>query len=99
MKEFPSNLKPSNKESFNKLYEERLLCYLRRDIYENILLNDERKYFELDKFNEKVNNIELVKSLVNRLIIELELLGWKCKYGYGETGLFIYSDKVPDNCW
>ena len=100
MKEFPSLLNVLNKEKFKDIYEERVLCYLRRDIYEHILSHEEKDYFSLDEFNKKIENMELVKKLVDKLIPELEKLNWKCKYSYGDTALFIYStERPPDNCW
>ena len=100
MKNFPSNLNVSNKDNFKDIQLNRLLCYLRRDIYEHILSHTEEDYFFLDNFNQRVNNMEQVKELVRKIIPELEELGWKCKLSYGDTGLFIYSsEQPPKNCW
>lgn len=99
MREFPSKLNVKNKETFTALHTERVKCYLRRDIFEHIISNEESDYFSLDKFNEKYDDLELVKRLVRELIPELELLGWTCQCSFGDTGLFIYSDEKPKNCW
>lgn len=100
MKEFPGFLRPKNKNNFSKLNRERVKCYLRRDIYEHIIMHEEKDYFSLDEFNKKVNNIELTKQLVKEIIAELESLEWKCKTSFGGTGLFIYSTENPPlNCF
>lgn len=100
MKDFPSKLNVENKETFSAVYTERTKCYLRRDIFEHVISHDENDYFYLDKFNEKYNDIELIRRLVEELIPELEALGWKCNLSFGGTGLFIYStDEPPPSCW
>lgn len=100
MKEFPSTLKPSNKEQFAVLNRQRVKNYMRRDIYEFVISHTEEDYFDLDCFNQRVNNIIMVKEVCKELITELETLGWKCKLSYGDTGLFVYStEKPPSRCW
>jgi len=101
MKEFPKTLGTNNIENFNEYNYNRLKCYLRRDLYEHIISHNQDEYFSLDKFNEeRVNNLETTKKMLNELVPELEELGWKCKTSYGGTGLFIYNtEKPPSNCW
>lgn len=101
MKSFPDSLNVKNKDNFKEYFYNRMLCYLRRDIYEHILKEPETNYFSLDKFsNERVGDIEIVKTMIKELIQELEELGWRCKLGFGETGLFIYSGaEPPSNFW
>lgn len=100
MKEFPRAMRVENIAKFPQLWEERLKYYLRREVYEHVLSHAENDYFSLDKFNERVNNIELTKKLVKEIVPELEQLGWKCKMSYGGTALFIYSTPAPPpNCW
>jgi hypothetical protein len=98
MKIFPKQLNVNNKEAFNILFYQRMKCYLRRDIYEHIISHEETDYFSLDNFNNRVNNIELVKKMTSEIILELEDIGWKCKTSYGGTALFIYSGDKPVNC-
>lgn len=95
MKDFPLFLKPKNKQDFSKLNKDRLTCYLRRDLYEHIISNEEKDYFSLDEFNKRVNDMTLTKEIVKEIIPELEELGWKCKTSFGCTGLFIYSTENP----
>ena len=37
--------------------------------------------------------------MISELIPELLNLGWNCKLGYGDTGLFIYSTINPPSNW
>lgn len=100
MKEFPSTLKPTNKDNFNQMFYNRMKCYLRRDLFEHIISHDENDYFSLDQFNNRVNNIDMVKKIVDELVPELVSMGWNCKTSFGGTGLFIYStDEPPPSCW
>lgn len=100
MKNFPSKLNVNNKENFEKINYERNKCYLRRDIYEHVISHEEKDYYSLDDFNQKIKNMSLVQKMVEELIPELEELGWKCKLSYGGTGLFVYSGVLPpSNCW
>src|SRR5271156_4688970 len=99
MKEFPEFLNPKNKENFSSKNRERLKCYLRRDLLEHIISHQEREYFSLDEFNKRVNDISLTQELIKEIIPELEKLGWNCKTSYGFTGLFIYSEEKPLNCF
>lgn len=100
MKEFPSKLNINNKDNFSKYNYQRNISYLRRDIYEFILKRNEEDYFDLDKFNkERVNDVKLVNEMTEKIIEELSELGWKCKFAFGHTGLYIYSTEkhISDN--
>lgn len=102
MKQFPNILNLNNKNNFPVIYYNRILCYLRRNIYEHIIKEDENNYFDLDTFSimYKIKDVNIIQNMVNTLIEELNKLGWKCKLSYGETALFIYSsDKPPPSCW
>lgn len=101
MKEFPSRLNPKNKEKFPKYRYDRNLAYMRKDIFELVLMCKENNYFELDKF-AKNNHLEKdeIARMCDTVIEELQNLGWKCKTSHGETSLFIYStDDPPPSCW
>jgi hypothetical protein len=43
--------------------------------------------------------MNLVKELVNEVILELQQKGWKCQLSFGGTGLFVYANEKPKNCW
>lgn len=99
MKEFPAHLKPGNKQKLDEVNLNRLKCYLRRDLYEHVISHEESDYFSLDEFNQRVNNMETTKKLVGEVMKELQKLGWNCVLSFGGTGLFIYADKKPANCY
>lgn len=101
MKDFPSNLKPENKQEFSMYRYRRNLAYMRREIFELMLLGDENNYFDLDKFARDYKiTTENMESMRNILSNELKELGWKTETSFGGTGLFIYStDKPPPSCY
>jgi hypothetical protein len=105
MKEFPNTLDVKNKESFHILHYNRVLCYLRKEIYEHIIRNDENSYFDLEKFGSLHFNKKNRKELTNKLNIDIQeeltnKLGWKCKCSFGGTALFIFSSvNPPSSCW
>jgi len=101
MKEFPSCLKPENKEKFSRYRYDRNLSYLRKEIFELVLVGDENSYFDMDNFSHRY---KLKKGAIDRLCItvtqELEKLGWNVKTSFGGTGLFVYStDEPPPSCY
>lgn len=102
MKTFPETLNVNNKEKFPKIFYDRMICYLRRDIHEYMISRkDENEYFSVDEFNQvRVKDLDSTKKMMGELIKELESLGWNCKTSYGGTGLFVYSTKKPPaSCW
>jgi hypothetical protein len=102
MKEFPSILNISNKDNFKVISYNRNLCYLRTELYEHIIKEDENNYFDLEKFRNyrKIKDITDIDSMVKILIDELCILGWNCKISFGGTALFIYSSESPPvTCW
>ena len=105
MKKLPIIIDVKNKENFSDIYYRRVLCYLRKAVYEHIISKDENSFFDIENFgrlyyNDKKNRVDLMKNLITTIKSELENLGWKCKLSFGETALFIYStDNVPPSCW
>lgn len=101
MKEFPKQLSVKNKSKFKGLRYRRLLCYLRKELYEHMLVDNEDSYYALDTFYtaNKVD-IDSAEKMSITVMKELEKLGWKCKLSFGGTGLFIYSSAdPPKSCW
>lgn len=95
-----TNIQLKNRDNFLKLFEEYVLKKYRKQIYLHILTNKEESYFDLDKFNYKyVNDMKITHKITKIIRNELELLGWKTDLSFGDTGLFIYSDKKPPNCY
>ena len=102
MREFPDKLHVKNKSNFLSFYKDRSLCYLRKDIYEHILIEDENTYFDIDIWCRKnlKNDVTLALEFISQIRTELEALGWKTKLSFGNTGLFIYSsEQVPSSCY
>ena len=61
--------------------------------------NDENEYIDLDKYYPNYGK-DIVNSNIEKIIKELNDLGWKTKLSFGNTGLFIYStDDPPTSCW
>ena len=100
MKEFPENLHVSNKEKFHKINYKRLLAYFRKELYEHIISKEEKDYFVLDTFKRQkgVNNNDMEK-MIKTVCTELKDLGWNTQTSYGGTGLFIYANEPPSNCY
>jgi hypothetical protein len=101
MKEFPERMNVKNCKVFNALNYDRVKQYMRKDIYEFVISRKtEDDYFELTRFNTVyLNDLNTAKLMIKELIPEIEQLGWKCKLGFGETGLFIFEKEVPKNCF
>ena len=98
MKQFPKSLRVENKEKFKDIFLFRKKCYLRKELYEHIISHKESEYFALDAFFSSLNKDD-AKEILSTLIEELKELGWNCKTSFGGTGLFIYSNDPPSNCW
>jgi hypothetical protein len=102
MKTFPNTLTVNNKHSFNEMYNTRVVCYLRRDIYEHIINKTENDYFDIERFmtDKRINDPKISSVMVETVMNELRMLGWNCMLAYGKSGLFIYSTKdPPPSCW
>ncbi len=101
MKSFPKSLHVSNKKNLHTLFVDESLLLFRRSIFEHVISNEETSYFEVDNWCRKhlKNDEELMRTLVGIIRKELEALGWKTHLSFGATGLFIYSDERPVNCF
>lgn len=101
MKEFPIRLKPENKGNFPLYRYTRNLAYMRKEIFELMLLGDENNYFDLDNFSREYKlEKEDLQKMLDTVTEELVDLGWNVKTSHGFTSLFIYStDDPPPACW
>lgn len=103
MESFTNDINVENKSNFIIMYQNYYKKILRESIYINIIKNNENDYFDIDLWVKKNNfdrNIASVKDIIDEIIIELNQLGWNCKYSYGDTVLFIYStEDPPKNCY
>lgn len=107
MKTFPQDLSPNynilnlTRISFYKeklriaLHEFLLSRYTKKADLQQTILASELKYFSLEDYT-----IQLQLSDITNVLAELSKLGWKYKYSFNDTGVFIYStEEVPANCW
>ena len=101
MKSFPKSFLVSNKKNLHKLFFDESLLLFRRSIFEHVISNEETSYFEVDNWCRKhlKNDDDLMKTFVTIIRKELEDFGWKTHLSFGATGLFIYSDEKPVNCY
>ena|SRR3990167_5823599 len=99
MNSFPDKLNVKNRNLFSKIYRKRIKAYLRKDLYEHILSKEEKDFFDLNPFIEKMNDKTIFKKLLDEVRDELSILGWKTQTSFGETGLFIYEKNPPPNCY
>ena len=99
MERFPTSLSVNNKKNFPSLHHKRVKELLRIDIHDHILYHEEKEYYSLDKFISRYNNPKLIKDICYELVKELEDIGWKCSLSFGDTGLFIYENDKPSNCY
>lgn len=99
MKEFSNDISVTNQHNFSHLFFQRMLCYLRRDIYEHILKNDESDYFDIDIWcrNRLKNDTETMKKMIDVIVNELSQKGWTCKITFGSSALFIFAKNPPVN--
>lgn len=99
MKKFPEHLKPENRHKFPDILKERNLCYLREEVYNYILTNNERDFVDIQNlFRQK--DIEIkpsdIEEMANIMVEELQNLGWKTELIFNKKGLIVYTgDNVP----
>ena len=100
MDKFPDYLNVSQKDNFKKIKYKRLEDIFREDIFIHLInRKDENEYIDLDKYYPNYGK-DIVNSNIEKIIKELNDLGWKTKLSFGNTGLFIYStDDPPTSCW
>ena len=98
MNSFPSEINKDNKENFNNLFNNMVLCMIREDIYRLLISRkDENEYVDLDKYYSKYGKNT---NIIDNIITELNQLGWKTKLSFGDTGLFVFStENPPTSCW
>lgn len=100
MKEFPSFLVPANSGQFASLRRQRLLSYMRRELYELVLSENKEDFFNLDGFSDRFAlQAEETLTLAKTLATELEQLGWTVNFSYADTALFVYTGERPLRCF
>lgn len=100
MKNFSTKLHVDNRENFPKVNYKRVLSFLRKQLFEHIVSHEEKEYFDLNEFRVKKRiKQEEMEKMVETVRNELGELGWKTQTSYGGTGLFIYANEPPTNCY
>ena len=80
-----------HEENFKTLYMKNRIESFRKDVFDFLLSRKtENEYFVIQDKTEGE-----LKQICN----ELSEAGWKTTLSYGDTGLFVYRNKTPDNCW
>jgi len=94
MDQFGLELHVSNKDNLNDIKNENLLSKLRKHIYNFILDRKESSFFDIDFFNRKyVKDTNTMNDMINKVVKELDILGWNTYIGFGGTGLYVYSSE------
>ena len=96
MKEFPEKLIPNNVSQFKEYQQTRDLCYLRREIYEFLLHTDfDRDYFDTTIFfqQHKITDVDIKKKMLQKIIQELQRLGWHVGLVFDQTALLVYPTR------
>lgn len=101
MQSFPPCIQVSQVNERNVQETLRIQGLIRQEIYELILKGNERDSFDLSKFSatHTKRDIKRTRQLLTDIVNELTALGWKTQFSYGDTALFIFADKKPDNCY
>ena len=100
MQKIPIELHSNNKINFLELRYKDITETIQKDICHFLIhRKDENEYVDLDKYYIKYGKIDTI-SIIEDIIKELNILNWKTKLSFGDTGLFIYSsEELPKSCW
>jgi hypothetical protein len=94
MDHFGLELHVSNKDNLSDIKNRNLMSKLRKCVYNFILDREESSFFDIDIFNRTyVKNMNKTNDMINKIVIELNSLGWNTYIGFGGTGLYIYSSE------
>lgn len=103
MNTLPKTLDVKNKDNFSSINYMRLQTMINEEIFNFLVSREsENEYYDLDNFCSRHLNRDIVKMncVMEDVIHRLIKLGWKCKYSFNDTGLFIYStENPPSSCW
>ena len=92
MEQLPEQLNVKNIELFSSILDLEHKRMMRKEIYMMILKRNESDFFDIDNFNRRyIKNMEKSTEMAKSICEELETLGWKTFFGFGGTGLYVYS--------
>lgn len=93
-------LPPERSDEFSALLETHYTSLFREVVYIHVLKRVETDFIDLTKFCVRHDlKMDQVTRICSVVVSELQALGWKTRLSYGDTGLFIFKDEVPNNCW
>ena len=90
---FINTIKDDSK--FENLYREKIICDFRMNLYDFLISRkSEEDFFDLCSIpqNHREDAVKIIQE-------ELNQAGWKFQISYGDTGMFIFKEDVPKNCW
>lgn len=108
MNKFPKEIDIKNKTldeyqlNFKSFNDERILKLFRSEIYDHLISrSEENDYFDIEGFCKKYKyERDDFTSILNKVLIELQKIGWKTELSYGDSAVFIYStEEKPRSCW
>ena len=101
MKQFPDILCVKNKDKFTEYYNTLIIENLREAIYKHMLKGDENSCFDFENFcrTQSIKLSSIIGLIKETIPNELESYGWKYKFAYGDTAIFIYSTENPPSSW
>jgi hypothetical protein len=84
------------KTKFEKEFLRRNLALstIRKEILEFLIKRESE-----DEFYDFFKKSDFDKSFIQEICKEIEDAGWKWKFGFGDTALFIFQEDVPITCW
>ncbi len=91
----------SNKHNFKQLLFEHHFKLLTENIALHVLKNDEKDFYDLEKFQRlyKISNLDLDK-MIEEIKTKLKEKGYNTFLGFGGTGLFIFtSEEKPQGAY
>ena len=103
MKKFPSHLRPENIDEFVQYRYNRQLCYIRRHVYETMMLpsfgaedkNDSTVNYGINLQNVQLETVghggmRIDENIIKQICLELVELGWETTISYGGSMIFVY---------
>jgi hypothetical protein len=110
MNKFPKEIDIKNKTlqvdeyhlNFKSYNDERIIKIFRNEVYDYLISRkEENDYFDIEGFCKKYNyDRKDFISILEKVLIELQKMGWKTELSYGDSAVFIYStEEKPRSCW
>lgn len=94
------NITSTMTNDFPRMFQLYITSLLREIVYIHILKGIESDFVDLTSFG-RLHKITMstVGTICAVIQEELHTNGWKTKLSFGDTGLFIFIENQPTNCW